>query len=144
MTTRDFLDDIESGKYDHMKDRPIVTYCTGGIRCEILSVLMINRGFKEVYQIQGGVVRYGNKYGDDGLWEGSLYTFDNRMTIDFSKETKVIGECEKCGAATKQFYNCSNQICHEMFLLCAPCRENESNLNCVHDISRSHKMELIG
>jgi len=49
-------------------DKPIVTYCTGGIRCEILSVVMRNRGFKEVYQIKGGIVRYGNKFGDDGLW----------------------------------------------------------------------------
>lgn len=67
-TTRDFLEEIDSGKYDHLKDQPIVTYCTGGIRCEVLSALMINRGFQEVYQMQGGIVRYGEKYGDAGLW----------------------------------------------------------------------------
>ena len=81
-TTRDFINELESGKYDHLKNKAIVTYCTGGIRCEILSVLMKNRGFSEVYQIKGGIVRYGNKFGDDGLWEGSLYTFDDRLTID--------------------------------------------------------------
>ncbi|MEY4444520.1 MAG: hypothetical protein RL301_599 [Actinomycetota bacterium] len=58
VTSRDFVDEIESGKYDHLKEKPIVTYCTGGIRCEILSAVMINRGFKEVYQIKGGIVRY--------------------------------------------------------------------------------------
>ena len=90
-TSHEFVKEIESGKYDHMKDKPVVTYCTGGIRCEILSVVMKNRGFKEVYQIKGGIVRYGNTFGDDGLWEGSLYTFDDRLTIDFSDHTKLIG-----------------------------------------------------
>ena len=96
-TTHDFVAEIESGKYDHMKDKPIVTYCTGGIRCEILSVVMKNRGFKEVYQIKGGIVRYGDEFGDDGLWEGSLFTFDDRLTIEFSDHTKPMGECAGCG-----------------------------------------------
>lgn len=72
-TTPDFINELDSGKYDHLKEKPIVTYCTGGIRCEVLSVLMKNRGFKEVYQIDGGIVRYGEEFGDDSLWEGSLY-----------------------------------------------------------------------
>ncbi|MBU5900336.1 hypothetical protein JVW24_24765, partial [Vibrio cholerae O1] len=72
-----------SGKYDWMKDKPVVSYCTGGIRCEILSSLMKNRGFNEVYQIDGGIVRYGEKYGNDGLWEGSMYVFDKRMHHEF-------------------------------------------------------------
>jgi predicted sulfurtransferase len=59
VTTRDFVSEIESGKYDHLKDKPIVTYCTGGIRCEVLSSVMKTRGFKEVYQIDGGIVSYG-------------------------------------------------------------------------------------
>ena len=54
-TSRDFVNEIESGKYDHLKDKPVVTYCTGGIRCEVLSAVMKNRGFKEVYQIDGCV-----------------------------------------------------------------------------------------
>ena len=69
-TTHDFIREIESGKYDDLKDKPVVTYCTGGIRCEILSALMKNRGFKEIYQIDGGIVRYGEKYGDKSLWGG--------------------------------------------------------------------------
>ena len=144
VTTRDFIADIESGKYDDLKDKPIVTYCTGGIRCEILSVVMKNRGFKEVYQIEGGIVRYGDKFADDGLWDGSLYVFDNRMTVDFSDKAKKIGECEKCSASTKNFYNCANAMCHELFLLCDACHDDAANLECIHDISRSHKMEMIG
>ena len=56
-TTRDFVGEIESGKYDHLKEKPIITYCTGGIRCEVLSSV-VERGFKEVYQIKGGIVRW--------------------------------------------------------------------------------------
>ncbi len=132
-TSRDFVTEIESGKYDHLKESPIVTYCTGGIRCEVLSSVMKKRGFKEVYQIEGGIVRYGKKFGDSSLWEGSLYTFDARMAIDFSDESKVIGECEMCSSATKQFYNCANISCHELVLLCETCAVNQSNKYCSHE-----------
>ncbi len=141
-TSHDFVNEIESGKYDHLKGKPIVTYCTGGIRCEILSSVMLKRGFQEVYQIDGGIVKYGKKYGDRGLWEGSLYTFDARMALDFSSETKVIGECEKCRASTKQFYNCATATCHELVLLCEVCAKQESNRACTH--SQSHDSEMVG
>ena len=141
-TTRDFVSEIESGKYDHLKEKPIVTYCTGGIRCEVLSSVMKNRGFKEVYQIQGGIVRYGKKYGDNGLWEGSLYTFDARMAVDFSNSTKVIGKCEKCSAPTKQFRNCANIACHDLILLCDSCALENVNKNCTHDRVRTRDSEL--
>ena len=144
VTSHDFVSEIESGKYDHLKEKPIVTYCTGGIRCEILSAVMVNRGFKEVYQIKGGIVRYGNEIGDKGLWEGALYTFDARMAYNFSNEAKTIGECEECGAATKQFYNCSNKACRELILLCDVCDKNENSYLCEHDPARQHDKELIG
>ena len=141
--TRDFVTEIESGKYDHLKDKPIVTYCTGGIRCELLSTVLVNRGFKEVYQIEGGIVGYAQKYGDDGLWEGSLYTFDGRMTMDFSDHTSAVGECEKCGAPTKQFYNCAKILCHSIILLCDSCAADGVNKNCTHEFTSS-AVEMIG
>ena len=143
-TSRDFINEIESGKYDHIKDKPVVTYCTGGIRCEILSAVMVKNGFKEVYQIDGGIVKYGNAFGDDGLWEGSLYTFDARMKIDFSDHTKVIGTCEKCDAPTSQFRNCNTASCHQLILLCDGCAALDSNLSCNHDQSKARSSELIG
>lgn len=143
-TTREFVDEIESGKYDHLKEKPIVTYCTGGIRCEVLSSVMIKRGFKEVYQVKGGIVRYGNHFGDEGLWEGSLFTFDDRMAIDFSTNTKVIGECEKCSAPTKQFYNCANISCHKLVLLCATCLQDDVSKGCGHARTRYNHAEIIG
>ena len=143
-TTHDFVAELESGKYDHLKDKPIVTYCTGGIRCEILSAVMINRGFKEVYQIQGGIVRYGEQFKDKGLWEGSLYVFDNRMVMDFSDEAKVIGECEACGGPTNSFKNCSSPACKDLVLLCDDCAQKPENLACKETHTRGRSKDLVG
>ena len=120
-TTRDFVAELDSGKYDHLKSEPVVTYCTGGIRCEVLSSLMINRGFTEVYQLDGGIATYGEKFGDTGLWDGSLYVFDNRMSMDFSEDAKVIAHCRECGASTKRMQNCSDLSCREQFVVCEDC-----------------------
>jgi len=143
-SSHEFVREIESGKYDHLKEKPVVTYCTGGIRCEILSVVMKNRGFREVYQMDGGIVKYGEKYGDDGLWEGSLYTFDSRMAIDFSTKTKVIGECEICQGPSKIFRNCRTETCHDLILLCDPCNDLPASTKCTHDKSKVRDTEMVG
>jgi UPF0176 protein len=116
--TREFVAELESGVYDHLKDKPIVTYCTGGIRCEVLSSLMINRGFQNVYQLEGGIARYGETYGDAGLWNGSLYVFDNRMAMDFSADAAVIGRCYRCEAPTSHMQNCSDLGCRVQLVVC--------------------------
>lgn len=123
-TSRDFIRELESGKYDDLKDKPIVTYCTGGIRCEILSSLMKNRGFNEVYQIDGGIVKYGEAYGDDGLWEGSLRVFDDRMKVDFSDHAKTIGVCSHCEGPTNNYENCAWANCNDLVLICLNCKQN--------------------
>ena len=143
-TTRDFIGELDSGKYDHLKNKAVITYCTGGIRCEILSVLMKNRGFQEVYQIKGGIVRYGNKYGDKSHWQGSLFTFDDRLTIDFSNQTQLLGTCARCEAKTKSFRNCLNDNCHQLVLLCDECYANHKGLACKHDRETKTNRELVG
>jgi UPF0176 protein len=143
-TSHDFVKEIESGKYDHLKDKPIVAYCTGGVRCELLTVFMKNRGFKEVYQIKGGIVRYGNAFGDDGLWDGSLYTFDDRLTIDFSDHTKLIGTCAHCDGPTKEFRNCQKPACHQLVLLCDPCYDRHLDMPCKHDREIKRNRDLVG
>lgn len=120
-TSHDFIKEIEDPKYNDIKDKPIVTYCTGGIRCEALSALMKNRGFKEVYQIDGGIVKYGEKFGDDSLWEGSLYVFDKRMNTEFSDHAKTIGVCVHCGGNTSNFENCAYKPCNNLVLICESC-----------------------
>jgi UPF0176 protein len=127
-TTRDFVAEIESDKYNDIKDKPVVTYCTGGVRCEILSALMKERGFKDVYQLEGGIVKYGEKYGDDGLWEGNLYIFDGRMNRKFSDKAKDIGECIHCRAKTSNYENCANNACNILVLICTNCKKDSRNL----------------
>lgn len=120
-TTRDFVGLLDSGVYDDLKDRPVVTYCTGGIRCEVLSSLMRARGFGEVYQLDGGIVRYGETFGDEGLWEGALYVFDGRGSIDFSDHAAVLGSCAGCGAATSRTANCPELSCRRQAVVCTSC-----------------------
>lgn len=144
-TSHDFVREIESGKYDHLKDKPVVTYCTGGVRCEILSSVMINRGFKEVYQIKGGIVRYGETMGDKGLWEGSLYIFDNRTIHEFSDSPDVIGTCDECGVKTKTFRNCAHPNCFQLRLLCDSCDASINKAeNCFHDRTKRRQPESVG
>lgn len=123
-TSRDFIAELESNKYEDIKDKKVITYCTGGIRCEVISAMMKKRGFKDVYQIDGGIVKYGEAYGDDGLWEGSLRVFDNRMTVDFSDHAKTIGVCTHCAGKTSNFENCANVACNDLVLICENCKQN--------------------
>ncbi len=127
-TSRDFIAELESDKYSDIKDKKVVTYCTGGIRCEVISSMMKKRGFKDVYQIDGGIVKYGEAYGDDGLWEGSLRVFDKRMKVDFSDHAKTIGECTHCSGKTSNFENCANPACNDLVLICETCKEDPSLL----------------
>ncbi|MCZ2401794.1 rhodanese-related sulfurtransferase [Paenarthrobacter sp. Z7-10] len=129
-TTADFIRELDSGKYDALKDEPVVTYCTGGIRCEVLSSLMINRGFKEVYQLDGGIVRYGETFKDEGLWEGSLYVFDKRMHLEFSDQARTLGHCVRCSTPTNKFENCSNPSCRNLALYCSDCASSADTLLC--------------
>lgn len=116
--TRDFVAELDRGTYDHLKGEPIVTYCTGGIRCEVLSSLMVSRGFGEVYQLDGGIVKYGEAFGDSGLWQGSLYVFDDRKSLEFSDEAAVIGRCYVCSEPTHRMENCSDLACRQQLVVC--------------------------
>ena len=119
-TSRDFKKDIEEGEISKHKDKPIVTYCTGGIRCEILSAMMKNRGYQEVYQMDGGIAKYGEKYGDDGLWDGKLFVFDDRMQVGFSDKAKDIATCEQCDVKTSHQINSTN-VRRKLHVVCKDC-----------------------
>ncbi|QHC60876.1 rhodanese-related sulfurtransferase [Rathayibacter sp. VKM Ac-2760] len=120
-STREFVEQLDSGVYDHLKGRPVVTYCTGGIRCEVLSSLMLARGFGEVYQLDGGVVRYQEARRDSGLWRGALYVFDGRGSLTFSPDAEVIGRCSACAEPTSRMRNCTDPACREQLVVCAGC-----------------------
>lgn len=129
-TTRDFVQEIEKPKYENLKKKAVVTYCTGGVRCEVLSVLLKNRGFEEVYQIDGGIVKYGEKYGDEGLWEGALHIFDDRMQHRFSEASKDIGQCMHCQNQTSRYINCAEVSCNQLVLVCQACSEDRGHQHC--------------
>ena len=137
--TRDFVAELDRGAYDHLKNEPVVTYCTGGIRCEVLSSLMINRGFREVYQLDGGIVNYGETFADSGLWEGSLYVFDERKSIEFSDHAAVIGHCYACGESTSRMENCGDLACRVQFVVCD---KHASQTACPEHAANSGKINV--
>lgn len=141
-TSRDFIAELESDKYDDIKSKKIVTYCTGGIRCEVISSMMKKRGFTDVYQIDGGIVKYGEAYGDDGLWEGSLRVFDNRMTVNFSDHTATIGECTHCAGKTSNFENCAHAECNDLVLICENCKQNPELLFHAKTCREAHEAKI--
>ena len=115
---------------DHLKeipkDKPVLTDCTGDVRCEYLSAYMKDQGFAEVYHLEGGIVKYGQKYGEDGFWDGKCFTFDNRMKLDFGTGEKEqdLAECGSCGRKTSEQTNCSFVKCNMLQVVCASCQKN--------------------
>ncbi|MHB1864768.1 MAG: oxygen-dependent tRNA uridine(34) hydroxylase TrhO [Candidatus Saccharimonadales bacterium] len=127
-TAKDFIPILDSGKYDELKDKTVVTYCTGGIRCEVLSMLMKNRGFKDVYQLDGGIVKYGQEFGDQGYWQGSLFVFDGRLGVKFSSNSEDVGKCIHCQTKTSNYLNCALKSCNNLALVCKNCQKQPSKL----------------
>ena len=121
-STRDFVTLLDRGDYDHLKDKPVVTYCTGGVRCEVLTALMRRRGFEEVYQLDGGIVRYGETFGDDGHWRGSMFVFDKRMSLTFSDNPEAVGECSRCGAPTDAVADIVDDRGRQLDVVCPKCQ----------------------
>lgn len=107
------------------KDQPVLTYCTGDIRCEYLSAYMKHQGFKDVYHLDGGIVKYGEAYGDDGRWEGKCYVFDKRMKVAFSDTSKDIAACVHCGKLTSEQVNCADLSCNRQFVVCKLCQTRQ-------------------
>lgn len=118
------------------QDKPILTVCTGGVRCEKMSAYLLHQGFKDVYQLDGGMHSYMEKYpGKDFL--GTLFTFDDRLVMDFGGEREVIGKCKRCGAANEQYQNCANAECNMLFLICNDCMSSEGPGFCSEKCEKS-------
>lgn len=105
------------------QETPVMMYCTGGIRCELFSSLLLKKGFKKVYQLEGGIINYGLKQGSDH-WLGKLFVFDDRLVVPISDQpTPVVGQCEHCQTPNESYYNCANMDCNHLFLCCPSCLE---------------------
>jgi len=98
------------------KDRKVLMYCTGGIRCEKASALFRRKGFKNVFQLHGGIQTYQREFGN-AHWLGECFVFDNRMTVRVEDNLRQVGKCAHTGVPTARFVNCANDDCHKLFIL---------------------------
>lgn len=116
---RDFPDFIL--QLEPYKDKKILTYCTGGIKCEKASALLLSSGFKQVYQLHGGIIKYGKEMqGKD--FEGNCYVFDRRVSVPVNTvNPTVISACRLCSKPSLRMVNCANPNCNEHFVLCEEC-----------------------
>ena len=123
-TFRDSLPIIEKELEAYKEDRKIVMYCTGGIRCEKASAYFKHKGFKEVYQLEGGIIEYARQVKAESLankFIGKNFVFDERRSERISED--VIAQCHQCGAPCDSHVNCINEACHLLFIQCAACQK---------------------
>jgi len=111
------------------KEKPVVTVCTGGVRCEKASAYLKTQGFKEVYQLDGGIHTYMEQFpGEDFL--GTLYTFDGRVTMDFGGDRTIVGHCIHCNESAETYADCAIETCGNHFVACDSCRDEQGKAYC--------------
>ena len=109
-----------------LKDKKIITYCTGGVRCEKASALLKENGFKNVFQLHDGILNYVEQF-PGTYFEGRCFVFDNRLSIPTGSED--ISYCKHCHAPSGRYINCANIKCDELFLCCEEC-DSKFNHRC--------------
>lgn len=116
-----FVDSIS-----HLKDKTVLTVCTGGVRCEKASGYLLSQGFKDVYQLDGGIVSYMEKYPNEDFL-GKLYVFDSRIATGYYTDDpkhEVVGKCIFCEAPCERYTNCVVNDCNRKFIACETCEQN--------------------
>jgi len=127
-TFRDSLDIIEQDLADYKEDKKLVMYCTGGIRCEKASAYYKHKGFKKVYQLEGGIIEYARQVKKKGLenkFLGKNFVFDHRRSERISND--IIARCHQCGKPCDTHVNCANEACHLLFIQCDECAQKMDN-----------------
>jgi UPF0176 protein len=116
----------------HLKDKTVLTVCTGGVRCEKASGFLITQGFKDVYQLDGGIVSYMERYPNEDF-KGKLYVFDGRVTMSFQADDpkhQIVASCDSCGEQSENYVNCANPVCHRHFIACKKCVKSQRGIFC--------------
>lgn len=134
-TFRDSLDIIEQDLKDHKEDKNLLMYCTGGIRCEKASAYYKHKGFKNVFQLEGGIIEYTRQVNAEKLenkFLGKNFVFDHRRSECVSND--VIANCNQCGEPCDTHTNCANEGCHLLFIQCETCAEKMQN--CCSDVCK--------
>lgn len=127
-TFRESLDIIEDDLKAHKEDKKLVMYCTGGIRCEKASAYFKHKGFKNVYQLDGGIIEYTRQVNEKALenkFIGKNFVFDERRSEKISDD--VIAQCHQCGKPCDTHVNCANDACHLLFIQCEDCKAEMDN-----------------
>ena len=127
-TFRESLDIIEDDLKAHKEDKKLVMYCTGGIRCEKASAYFKHKGFKNVYQLDGGIIEYTRQVNEKALenkFIGKNFVFDERRSEKISDD--VIAQCHQCGKPCDTHVNCANDACHLLFIQCDDCKAEMDN-----------------
>ncbi|NNF19595.1 MAG: rhodanese-related sulfurtransferase [Flavobacteriaceae bacterium] len=139
-TFRDSLDIIEKDLEEHKEDKKLVMYCTGGIRCEKASAYYKHKGFKQVYQLEGGIIEYTRQVQQQQLenkFMGKNFVFDHRRSERISED--VISHCHQCGEACDTHVNCANEACHLLFIQCDSCAQKMDQC-CSDDCKEIHAL----
>lgn len=134
--SRELPEKIETIKKEVGDGKPVLTVCTGGVRCEKMSAYLMQAGFKDVYQLDGGMHSYMEKY-PSGHFQGTLFTFDERLVMDFGGEREIIGKCKRCDDKTEKYQNCANAECNMLFLICDNCMSEEGPGFCSEKCEKS-------
>lgn len=121
-----------------VKDKKIVLYCTGGIRCEKASAYLREQGFPEVYQVEGGIINYVNQF-PNANWEGGLFVFDDRLVSDVGQ---AITSCTFCEKDCEQYVNCHNLDCDKLFIVCNECQKS-MNKTCSEECKTAPRQRKI-
>lgn len=123
---------------ESLKDKKIVLYCTGGIRCEKASAYLKKQGFPNVYQIEGGIINYVNQF-PNTFWEGGLFVFDDRLVSDVGEPITFCKHCEK---ECEQYVNCHNLDCDKLTVLCPECQV-KMNKTCSEECKNAPRQRKI-
>ena len=116
---RDLPDHVH--QIEHLKNKKVITYCTGGIKCEKASAYLLEQGFENVYQLHGGIIKYGLEQGGEDF-DGTCYVFDNRVATKVnSVNPQVISTCFVCQSLSDHMVNCANPECNEHLPICPTC-----------------------
>jgi UPF0176 protein len=127
-TFRDSLDIIEEDLKDNKEDKNLLMYCTGGIRCEKASAYYKHKGFKNVFQLEGGIIEYTRQVKEEGIenkFIGKNFVFDHRRAEKITDD--VVSNCHQCGNSCNEHTNCANEACHLLFIQCDACSKSMEN-----------------
>jgi UPF0176 protein len=133
---------------EEKKDKNIIMYCTGGIRCEKASAWMLHNGFKNVFHLEGGIIHYANKVKEQNLpnkFRGKNFVFDGRLGEMVGDE--VISRCHQCGSVCDTHTNCANEGCHLLFIQCTSCAGKfdgccSAECRATHNLPEDQRKEL--